>query len=158
MDFLVWLESNSFSNWVLTTTWVYPWVISFHSIGMGFLVGIVFMIVFRVLGFGRFPIAPLEKFLIIARIAFVVNLLSGVTLFIIDAERFYGSPTFRIKLLCIVLGAATGLMLFRMTFRDDAAWSTKTGSAPAGTKAMAAMSLVSWSGAILAGRLTAYLP
>lgn len=157
MDFLVWLEGNSFSNWVLTTSWVYPWVISFHSIGMGFLVGIVFMIVFRVLGFGSFAVAPLEKFLIIARIAFVVNLLSGITLFSIDAQRFFYSPTFRIKLLCIVLGAATGLTLFRMTFRDEAAWS-RTGSAPPTMKAVAAISLVCWSGAILAGRLTAYLP
>jgi hypothetical protein len=157
MDFLAWLETNPFSDWVLTTTWVYPWAISFHSIGMGFLVGIVFMIVFRVLGFGRFSIAPLQKFLLIARIAFAVNLLSGLMLFAIDAQTFFFSPTFRIKMLCVVLGAATSLILFRLTFRDRAAWS-KAGGAPAATKAVAALALVFWSGAILAGRMTAYLP
>jgi hypothetical protein len=154
---LIWLQSSAFSNWVLTTTWVYPWVISFHSIGMGFLVGIVFMIVFRVLGFGSFPIAPLQKFLIVARIALGVNVLSGITLFAIDAQDFYNSPTFRIKMLCIVLGAITSLALFRMTFRDDVAW-LDTGNAPPATKAVAAMSFVFWAGAITAGRLTAYLP
>lgn len=142
---------------MLTTSWVYPWVISFHSIGMGFLVGIVLMIVLRILGFGRFPISPLEKFLVVARIALVVNVLSGITLFVIDAQQFFDSPTFRVKLLCILLGASTSLLMFRMTFRDDVTWS-KTGNAPPATKAVAAISLVFWAGAIIAGRLTAYLP
>lgn len=154
---LAWLEGSAFSNWVLATSWVYPWVISLHSIGMGFLVGIVFMIVFRVLGLGRFSIAPLRSFVKIVWIAFALNFLSGFTLFAIGAQAFFDSPTFRIKMLCVLLGAITSVFLFNMTFRDDAAWS-RTGSAPAATKAVAALALAFWSGAILAGRLTAYLP
>ena len=102
MQFLAWLETNGFSQWVLTTSWVYPWVIAFHSIGMGFLVGVVAMIALRTLGVGTFPIAPLERYLTVVHVALAVNVASGLTLFVIQAQEFFFSPTFRIKMLMIV--------------------------------------------------------
>ena len=159
MSFLLWLESNPFSDWVRTTTWVYPWVISFHSIGMGFLVGVIFMITLRTLGFGRFSIAPFERFLLVVRIAFVVNFATGLTLFVIEAQQFFFSPTFRVKMLFIMLGAITGWVLAGIVFRDGTGWSESDGGdAPQAVKVVAGISLVCWVGAIFAGRLTAYLP
>lgn len=157
MGFFQWLDSSALVYWLKTTSWVYPWVISFHSIGMGFLVGVIFMIALRVMGFGRFSIAPLEKFLVVVRIAFTVSLATGITLFIIDAEHFYSSPTFRIKMLLIVLGIIGGGVLSRMIFGKDASWSGNT-DAPQAAKLVAAVTFVCWAGAITAGRLTAYLP
>jgi len=155
MDFLVWLENSALVGWLITTSWVYPWVISFHSIGMGFLVGVIFVIALRVLGVGSFPIAPLERFLLVVRIAFGVSLATGTLLFVLDAQHFYSSPTFRIKMLLIVAGALSGLILSRRVFGNG---GLGTGPVPAATKAVAAIALVSWAGAIVAGRLTAYLP
>lgn len=159
MDILLWIEGSSFVEWTRTTGWVYPWVISFHSIGMGFLVGVIFMVVLRVLGLGSFPVARLERFLLVVLIAFIVSLASGIVLFALDAQRFFLSPSFRIKILLIVLGATTSWILARMAFRDDAAWSVNEGStAPVSAKMVAGLSFLCWAGAILAGRLTAYLP
>jgi hypothetical protein len=157
MDLFLWLDSNSLVSWLKTTSWVYPWVLSFHSIGMGFLVGVIFMIGLRVVGFGRYAIAPLERFLLVVRIAFTVSLVTGVILFVIDAERFFYSPTFRVKLLLIVLGGVSGWFLARMVFAKGTDW-VGTGEAPQATKLVAAVTLVCWTGAITAGRLTAYLP
>lgn len=159
MELLLWIESNSFVEWTRTTGWVYPWVISFHSIGMGFLVGVIFMIDLRVLGLGSFPVARLERFLLVIRIAFFVSLASGIVLFAIDAQHFFFSPSFRIKILLVVLGVATSWILIRMAFREDVAWTVDEGSiAPAAAKMVAGLSFLCWAGAILAGRLTAYLP
>ena len=157
MDLLLWLDNSSLADAVRSTTWVYPWVNAFHSVGMGFLVGVIFMICLRVLGFGRFPIAPLEKYLLVVRSAFVLSLATGFALFAADAERFFFSPTFRIKALLIVLGGVTAWWLTRIVFRDGAGWP-KPGDAPPAIKVIAGVSLVLWIGAIFAGRMTAYLP
>ena len=157
MELLNWLQTSSFSNWVLVTTWVYPWVIALHSIGMGFLVGVVSMIGIRVLGAGSFPVAPLARFLSVVRIAFIVNILTGLIMFVIDAQQFFFSPTFRIMMILIAFGIMTGWLLSTRIFGAKAVWDGE-GAAPQSAKLIAGISLVCWAGAILAGRLTAYLP
>ena len=157
MEILEWLQTNGFSEWVLTTSWVYPWVIAFHSIGMGFLVGVIAMVSLRVLGFGNYPIAPLERYLVVVHIALAINVISGLTLFVIQAPEFFYSPTFRVKILFIVAGIIAGALLNDRLFGERAA---AAGSAePQGsTKAIAGVTLFCWAGAIVAGRMTAYLP
>ena len=157
MDFLLWLENSGLAEAVRSTTWVYPWVNAFHSVGMGFLVGVIFMIILRVLGFGRFSIAPFQKYLLVVQVAIGVNVITGIMLFSGDAQRFFLSPTFRVKALLIVLGGITAWVLVRRVFRADAGWS-EAGDAPQMTKVIAGASLVCWVGAIFAGRMTAYLP
>jgi hypothetical protein len=157
MGLMTALEDSAFAYWAATTTWVYPWVNGLHATGMGFLVGIVFVLSLRVLGVGSYPLAPLKRFLLIVRIAFVVNVLSGFILFSIDAGRFFTSPTFRVKFLCLALGVAAGLALARSVFPRDADPATSP-EPPPRAKVYAALAIVFWSGAILAGRLTAYLP
>lgn len=157
MDFFTWLENSAFVGWLLTTSWVYPWVISFHSISMGFLVGIVFMISLRVLGFGTFSIAPLERYLLLVRIAFAVSLTTGLLLFVLDARQFISSPTFLTKMALIVIGGATGIALSKAAF-GDAQPGAAGGDAPGRVKVLAAVSLLCWVAAIFAGRMTAYLP
>ncbi len=157
MEFLSWLETSSVGEWARMTTWVYPWVNSLHSVGMGFLAGIVAMLAIRVLGFGSFAVAPLEKFLLVVRIAFIVNLTTGLIMFVMDPDRFFFSPTFRVKIILVAAGIITGWLLSRHTFGDGAAWSGE-GKAPQATKLIAGLSLACWAGAIVAGRMTAYLP
>jgi hypothetical protein len=151
------LANSALAEWAAQTTWVYPWVNSLHATGMGFLVGIVFVLCLRVLGIGSYPLAAMKKFLLVARIAFVVNLVSGFILFSIDAERFFTSPTFRVKFLCLGLGVATGIVLARSIFPPGVEQQPSF-VPPARAKVYAVLALVFWSGAILAGRLTAYLP
>ena len=124
---------------------------------MGFLVGVILMLGLRVLGFGRYSIAPMQRFLVVVWVALAVSFTTGTALFVADAPRFFESPTFRVKALLIVLAGVTVWMLCRAVFRSDAGW-TGEGDAPAGTKILAGISLACWIGAILAGRMTAYLP
>ena len=157
MDILIGYENSFIGQAVRETTWVYPWVNAFHSVGMGFLVGILAMLIFRVLGFGRFSLAPLRKYLLVVQLAVALNVASGLMLFAGDAQRFFFSPTFRVKALFLVLGGITAWMLVRRVFGTGADWSGN-GDAPRAAKVVAAVSLVCWFGAIFAGRMTAYLP
>ena len=157
MGLITALGNSALSEWAATTNWVYPWFNGLHAVGMGFLVGIAFVISLRVLGVGSYPIAHLKRFLLVARIAFVVNLCSGFVLFSIDAERFFTSPTFRVKFLCLALGIVSSIMLARSIFprSEDLATDVVPQSS---AKLYAALAIVFWSGTILAGRMTAYLP
>jgi len=124
---------------------------------MGFLVGVISMLALRTLGFGNFPIAPMERFLLVIRIAFIVNVASGLTLFVIQAEKFFYSPTFRIKMLLIALGIISGWILSRQLFGSQTGSQTPAGE-PQSAKIVAGITLACWAGAIVAGRMTAYLP
>jgi hypothetical protein len=157
LDLIIALDNSALSEWASGTTWVYPWVNSLHATGMGFLVGTVFVLSLRVLGVGSYPIAPLKNFLFVARIAFVVNLISGFILFSIDAERFFTSPTFQVKFAFLALGVIAGVLLAKNMFPREGENSAGFVPPPK-AKLYAVLALVCWSGAILAGRMTAYLP
>jgi hypothetical protein len=157
MDLLIGYENSFIGTAVRETTWVYPWVNAFHAIGMGFLVGVLTMIVVRVLGFGQFSIAGLRSFVRVVQFAIAVNVASGLALFAGDAQRFFFSPTFRVKALFLVLAGITAWMLVRRVYGEDADW-VKAGEAPRSVKAIAGITLFCWLGAIFAGRMTAYLP
>lgn len=157
MGLITALGDSALANYAATSTWVYPWANGLHAVGMGFLVGIAFVMCLRVLGFGSYPIHPLKRFLFVARVAFVVNLCSGFVLFSIDAERFVTSPTFQVKFFCLACGIATSIALARTIFPPGADVATDLSLQPK-ARVLAGLAIVFWSGTILAGRMTAYLP
>src|SRR5690606_14904830 len=111
----------------------------------------------RVLGYKpELPLVGTQDLLPLAWIGFTLNAVSGIALFTSDAIHFFGSYTFRIKLFLIVLAGLNAMLVSRKIFHEPAAdRAVKTG---AGTKALAAASLVFWVGAAVAGRLIAYTP
>jgi hypothetical protein len=158
MDFLEWLQNTPFGLWVGESLWAYPFFETMHTMGMAMLVGSLGLINLRVLGYKpELPILGTQQLLPLAWIGFTLNLISGATLFASDAVTFFGSYTFRIKILLIVLGGINAALLGRRVFREVSA-----GAPPvvptSGAKWIAATSLVFWFGAICAGRLIAYLP
>ncbi len=159
---LAWLESSALSIWMRDSLMAYPIMLTVHALGMALLVGTLTVIALRVLGVGRYSLVPLQEFFLVVRVGFIVSLLSGSILFLTapsafaGATHFFFSPTFRIKILMIVLGIVTALLLKGRLTRDGI--DRLDGDVPPGVKALAGLSLVLWFGAIMVGRLTAYLP
>jgi hypothetical protein len=149
MEILAWLESSGLGVAVRESLWLYPLAISCHAIGMGIVVGLVTMISLRVLSFAPgVPIASFNRLLGLAWAGVALNLISGVLMFIADAVRFFTQGSFQIKMLLIVMGVITAVLLLR---------SVRDGAITPRTKACASLSLVFWFGAIIAGRATAYI-
>lgn len=112
----------------------------------------------RLLGVARnLPIAPLEGLLPIAWIGFWINAASGTLMFIGDAVNEYNNVTFRLKMLFIAVGVVNVLLLKSVAFRGAVALDAGA-DAPMRVKLLAGISLAAWVGAIMAGRLAAYLP
>lgn len=167
MAFLLWLQETGLARYVQEDPWGYPIVLSCHAVGMALLAGVVLMINFRVLGFGS--AVPLEYLRRLNKLAFaglILNLISGLMLFVADAVSHFENTAFRIKILLLIAGGILMLMLSRRVFggvfAQPAPGTTSHAAAshaisqPASTRLIAALSVLVWTGVIVAGRLIAY--
>jgi hypothetical protein len=156
MAFLEWLQQSWLGTLVAESLWGYPLFETLHTIGMALLIGSLGLINLRVLGYKpELPMFGTRELLPLAWLGFTINAISGAALFTSDAVYFFESYTFRIKIVLIILGGINATILSNKIFRDAAGAAA---AATAGTKWIAATSLVFWIGAVIAGRLIAYTP
>jgi hypothetical protein len=154
MEFLGWLENTGVARLIRESqsVWVYPSVLTLHTIGLGVLVGVNTAVDLRLLGFApRVPLAPMEKLFPIMWAGFWINALSGAVLFAAQATLKGVQTIFYLKLALVALGVLTLWVQRWVVFRAP------DRSAVRG-KALAVLSLVTWAAAIAAGRLMAYVP
>lgn len=157
MDVFDAIENSGLGAWVRESgsLWAYPMIVTFHSFGLAIVVGLNAAIDLRVLGFAPIlPLAPMEKLFPWMAFGFWMNALSGLLLTIADARAMVTSPLFIIKMSVIGLAVANLFFLKRIVFHTR---NPETSGVPAIARLLAATSLVLWTGAITAGRLTAYL-
>ena len=157
MNFLIWLQDSALGTWVAGSIWGYPIVLVCHALGMAVVAGTVTMICIRILGFAR--AVPLMLFAHLSAIAWaglVLNIVTGLALFSGDPVKFFYHPVFWIKLSLITMGAAS-LWLVVRALRNTASMPEAGPETAAGAKLVAGCSLAFWAGAIIAGRLIAYI-
>ena len=151
-DFLLWLEGSGRATWVreAPTVWAYPIVLTLHTIGLGIVVGVNAVVDLRLLGFARqLPLGSLRPLFPIGWWAFALNAVTGVLLFITDATNKSHQTIFLIKLGLIALALVAMVRVKRMVYRAPDGPDKATG--------LAIASMLLWTGAIVAGRLMAYL-
>ena len=156
-NLLLRIEHSGLAEWIRSTDSIFGYygLLTMHAIGMGIVVGISAGFDLRILGFARgLPLAAMEKFLPYLWIGFAINAISGTLLLATDATHKLVNPDFYVKMVCIALGLGALQLLTRDLVRapavDTVERSTKT-------KVIAAVSLACWLGAIVAGRLLAYV-
>jgi len=158
MTYLVWLSQTGFAVWgrESDSIWAYPTILFLHTLGLSLLVGFATAIDFRILGFSTgLPLDSLRRFFRVVWTGFWINALSGSMLLIMTPAKL-ANPTFIVKLVCIGLGVLTTIGIRREVFgaapRADAGGGVSTLG-----RIFAVASLVLWTAAIVAGRLTAYI-
>jgi hypothetical protein len=120
------------------------------------LVGANAIIDVRLLGFApRLPVpslAPLYRFM---WAGFAINAVSGVMLFASDATTKARQPVFYVKLALIAVALIVTAILRKTVERAPILRDADAIRGPGGR--LAALSLLLWTGVIVAGRLMAYL-
>lgn len=163
MDFIAWLQALPLSEWVQTSDYGFPLLLAAHSIGLAGVVGILVVLDLRVLGLAEgIPIAALSRLMPVAWWGFVINALSGLLLFMANATRLVTNWAFILKMSAVVMGGIVSLLLWRSLAGGPA--TPAAGHAGAVTfnvtrsaRITAVLSLVVWFGAILFGRVIAYV-
>jgi hypothetical protein len=130
---------------------VFPIVICFHAIGMGFMAGIACMINLRILGVApAVPLARLAAFLPVAWAGLFINVVSGLLLLIGYPTKALTNPVFYVKLTCI------GGALWCLSWIQRNLLFATAPVPNAQARYLAAAATVLWITAIITGRLLAY--
>jgi len=156
IDLFTWLEGSAFSTWVreAPTIWAFSTILTLHTFGMGVLVGASALLDLRLLGIGRtMPLGPLQSLYRIMWAGFWLNLATGSALFAADATSRGTQWLFFVKMLFVITGVVTMVLIRRQLYGGPAEPTVVTSSA----RGLAMVSLVAWVGAITAGRLLAYV-
>lgn len=156
MSILDSMEQSALGVWVSASPAGYYIMLAFHAIGLAMLVGSVWVIDLRLLGFVRGisekAMAGLVKF---AWWGLLINALSGVALFFSEANKAFYSWSFRIKISLMVMGVISTVILNKTVLLPVRV----AGVAPAGgsAKAQAYLSMALWASVIVVGRMMSYL-
>lgn len=150
------LEASPLGAGLRASQYAYPLVNAAHILGLATLFGSILALDLRLLGlFRAVPVAPFAKVLPrISAIGLAVAIFTGIALFSVQPFDYLIHPLFPYKLGLIAIGAANALLLHRST-----GWRVTLASGreiPPRVRASAALSLLCWTGAILAGRMLAF--
>jgi len=157
MGFLIWLESTGYADWVASSIYGFPIMITLHAIGLASIVGIVFALDLRLLGLYRtIPCASLTKFLVIAWCGIVLNIFSGLSIFTTQASYYVTSVPFLLKIAFIIIGCVNLAYTQKILKQNSANWDA-AGAVPMTGLVLASSSLLFWTLAVITGRLIAYL-
>ena len=153
--FLEWLQHLPFFVTIAESgsIWGYPTILVLHTAGLALVVGSAVVVDARLLGMGR--LARLSAFDLLFPImwaGFTINALSGFILFAIAATTKAVQWIFWIKLSLIAVALVVTVPIVRIV-----KGAGEQGAVPARGRVLAIVSLATWTGAIVAGRLMAYI-
>jgi hypothetical protein len=156
MGIFEWLPQSSVGLLVSETQTVYYGLLAGHAIGMGIVVGVVWMFAARVLGFAnRMPFGVFERLFRLTWAGFALNAVTGVLLFCANANNLVQNTPFLLKISFIAAGGLSAWFLGRAVGLQSAQLE-RGGTATAGTKMLAILTVALWTSAIIAGRIIAY--
>ncbi len=151
-ELLASIEGLALATWARESPsiWAYPTILTLHTVGLAIVVGVNVVVDLRLLGRApRIPLLALRALFPIMWWGFAINLASGVLLFMADATTKAGQRVFYVKLALIVVA----LIVARSVSTHLRQQEVPT----AKLRTLALLSLILWAGAIVAGRLMAYL-
>jgi hypothetical protein len=156
VSFLAYLKASAFSEWLSISMLGFPTLIALHSVGMAIVVGLSLMVTLSL--YGALPgigDAVLPRLLNVAVWGFVLNFLTGLALFITRGPEYITSLVFLVKMLLVIVGAVILFWLREQLARR--ALTTGRGTSDGIVRAMSLAASLVWFGAVVAGRLIAYL-
>ena len=154
MDYLLWLEETPFSTWMRESGPAFFGSLIFHSVAMGFVVGVHVAMNLRILGVApRIPLSLMTRFFPVLWVGLVVVSLSGALLLTAYPAKALTNPVFYLKLVAILIALFITRSLAKGVLQDP---SYDADRAPKKARVLAALSLLLWAGAVTSGRLLAY--
>lgn len=151
------IEGSAINNWILSSAWLWPSLEILHFVGLSLLLGSLLLIDLRLAGFfRRINLSATHALLPWTFIGFGLNLLSG-TLFVLgDPARYSANVGFRWKMVLVLIAGLNALWFYWKINPVMNSWSPNDDT-PALAKTIAFVSLGTWTGVLLLGRLIPYI-
>ena len=150
------LAQSDYAPWV-QQSWGWAGALTLHAFGTATILGFITVMALRLYGlFPKIPFTALSSLVPFIWVAFVVQFLSGSTLWLTKPEQYLRDGMFAVKLAFILVSIVVMVVFQVMLKREAAGWDAAGTPSPKGVKVAAACCLL-WSGVVIGGRLTAYL-
>jgi hypothetical protein len=152
---LEWIETTQLGLWLRESpsVWAFPTVLTLHTVGLAVLIGASWVLDLRLLGVGRqVPLTAFRWVFPTIAVGLIINLLTGVLLFIKNAATWGVALPFFIKMGLVVASVATLLPIRSLVLRSGDQQREVGGNA----RMLAVASILAWAAAVTAGRLLAY--
>ncbi len=153
-----WLEDTWLAEVIRSTAYLYPVLESVHIIGIALLIGPAAAFDLRLLGVGRrtLRVTSAASYLLrLSHLGFVIAAATGMAMFLPGANLIADRGSAPWKLGLILLAGLNILIFRRRTYRSVADWDADQPT-PVAARCAAVISLTSWAGVTIAGRLLAY--
>lgn len=153
-----WLQNTPFATGIRQSDLVFPLIEGSHIMALALSVGLILIFDLRLLrmAFAAEPVSRImEQFVPLSLPGFAGMFVTGVLLFIAQAEKVYQNTFFRFKLALLVL-AGVNALFYQLKFYPKMAEWDKSGEVPWGARISGALSLIIWACVIALGRTMAY--
>jgi len=151
LEWLAPLAETPFARALVTSPVLYPLVSAAHIMAIGLLFGAIVALDMRLLGLGpAVPLPAAARYLSrVAGIGLLLAILTGVCLFCVRPLEYAGNPAFLAKLGLVISG-----LLNILAVHLSPGWRRLLAGGPpqAATRVGATISILIWTGAIVAGR------
>ena len=152
-SFLMAVENWPLSQLIASTNW-FPTVETIHVIAAAMVVGSILWVDLRLVGVAatRYPISTLNKELVTWTWgAFAVAAVTGLAMLITRIAAHVENPAVQWKAVLLALAGINMAYFHFRVYKDVAQWDT-VADTPTAVKAAGFLSLLLWSGVMLAGR------
>ena len=151
------IEGSAVNEWVLGSAWVWPILEILHFVGLSLLLGSMLVVDLRLAGlFRRIDINATHRLLPLAGIGFALNLATGILFVLGDPARYFANVGYRFKMLLVLIAGLNALWFYRRINPVMGRWDPH-GDTPGVAKTIAVVSLATWAGVLLLGRLIPYI-
>lgn len=154
MSFLTWLQDSSLAQFIMADPYAYPVLLTLHSVGMAAVVGLVWLMSLRVLGYpSGLSAATFQQMSRVAVWGFILNAVSGFLVFMTEATRVIVNTEFQLKMASILIGGLAAGYIARSAVDLDGSDELRF---PLPVKIVAVVTSVAWIATIFFGRQIAY--
>ena len=153
-----WLQHTQWSQYVLQSELLFPIIEGTHIMALSISIGFILILDVRLLGLGfrneRVSVM-MKQSAGWSSLGFGVIILTGVVLFVTQAEKAYHNPFFLTKMLLLVAAVLNAAWFQHKYFPKMAEWDLAE-RPPLGARVCALVSLICWILVIGCGRTMAY--
>jgi uncharacterized protein DUF6644 len=140
----------------MNSAWGWPFIESLHYISLALLLGTVGLFDLRMLGVAKsVPLKALHRFVPIGICAYIANVCTGSLFFVSVPDQYLYNPSFQLKLACMAV-AGVNVTVFYSTIGGRVKALGNDDAVPLMARVIAIISLASWTGVIIFGRLITY--
>jgi hypothetical protein len=153
-----WLQHTEWSQSILQSSLVFPIIEGSHIMALSISVGLVLIFDLRLLRLafrGERVAVVMRQSTGLSIFGFAIMFLTGLILFVTQAEKAYNNRFFVIKMILILLAALNAGWYQWKYYPNMDEWD-QAEKPPLGPKICAIVSLICWAGVIACGRTMAY--